>query len=69
MVKTFRRHLRGSEREQFVAALAVEYMAGATVRGLAEKHDRSYGAIWRMLVKDAGVQMRPRGGWHRRRSV
>lgn len=48
------------------AQLAAEYEAGATIADLVTRHGHSYGAVRRVL-KEAGVQMRPRGGSCERR--
>ena len=52
---------RGIRCELNAGELAEAYRDGATVRALAEEHEVSYGKVYRLL-KDAGVQFRPRGG-------
>jgi hypothetical protein len=52
---------RGIRRDMDVGELADEYRDGATIRALADAHDASYGKVYRLL-KDAGVNFRPRGG-------
>jgi transposase len=52
---------RGIRCELDEGELAEAYRKGGTVRALAEEHEVSYGKVYRLL-KDAGVQFRPRGG-------
>lgn len=52
----------GDQREQMGAQMARVYDGeGASVREIAERFGRSYGAAHRMLA-EAGVTFRPRGG-------
>jgi transposase len=51
----------GASLEQLRTAVIVHYKNGASIRSLAERTNRSYGAINRML-HDAGIEVRSRGG-------
>ena len=53
--------LTGPDRQALVARLAADYAAGASIRTLAETHGRSYGYVHKMLTREAGVTLRPRG--------
>ena len=52
----------GPDRQALVAQLATEYVAGASIRTLAETHGQPYGTVRTMLIREAGVTLRPRGG-------
>ena len=51
----------GTERIHIRQELADLYRAGATIRSLAQRTDRSYWAV-RTLLLEAGVKLRDRGG-------
>jgi hypothetical protein len=53
--------ITGSEREKLSDRLVEQYLAGASIRQLAQQTGRSYGFVHRILV-DAGVPLRGRGG-------
>ena len=52
--------LAGEERAKVAAQLRKEYEAGASLYQLADRWNRSYGWVHRMLA-EAGTTMRPRG--------
>jgi hypothetical protein len=56
----------GAERETLTVDLVKKYKSGASIRELAADTSRSYGFIHRIL-KDAGVELRGRGGATRRK--
>jgi hypothetical protein len=58
--------ITGAERESVSAGVRERYLAGASIRALAEDLGRSYGFVHRILV-DAGVPLRGRGGAVRRK--
>lgn len=51
----------GEQRESLATELALRYAAGESIRSLADSTGRSYGFI-QSLLKEAGVEFRPRGG-------
>ncbi len=51
----------GTERIHIRGELADLYRAGSTIRSLANRTGRSYWAV-RVLLLEAGVQLRDRGG-------
>ncbi|MGW3044004.1 helix-turn-helix domain-containing protein [Kitasatospora sp. NPDC001159] len=51
----------GAERESLARDMRQMYDAGASVREIAEKYERSYGSVHRLLSM-ASVTFRPRGG-------
>ncbi|AXE38426.1 helix-turn-helix domain-containing protein [Acidipropionibacterium virtanenii] len=53
--------LTGDERAAMARVLADRYRDGASIRSLAADFGRSYGLVQRLL-REAGVQTRPRGG-------
>lgn len=53
----------GRERDRIAARLAQRYLAGATLRDLADETGRSFGWV-RTLLLEAGVVLRTRGGDH-----
>lgn len=59
-------HIRDDERDELREALKVRYLAGASIRELAEETGRSYGFCNRLL-HEANVALRPRGGSRTRR--
>ena len=56
----------GADREALSKDLVEKYKSGASIRDLAAETSRSYGFIHRIL-KDAGVELRGRGGATRRK--
>lgn len=54
----------GERRSALGAQMARLYDGGASVKDVAARTGRSYGAAHRMLL-EAGVTMRPRGGAHK----
>lgn len=64
---TYRRYRRldPEEHKRLSVVLVAEYSAGTSLRPLAAKHNLSYGRAYRIL-KEAGTDMRPRGGWNRK---
>lgn len=63
----YAKHARvlGKEREVLAAKVASAYRKGASIRDIAAVQQRSYGSIHRLLG-EAGVELRPRGGYRRR---
>lgn len=59
-------HVRDDEREELREALKHAYLAGSSIRELAEQTGRSYGFCNRLL-HEANVTLRPRGGARTRR--
>jgi hypothetical protein len=57
--------ITGADRVSWQKDLKTQYEKGASVRALAEATGRSYGFVHRVLG-EAGVVMRPRGGYRRR---
>ncbi len=53
--------ITGEARAQLSDELREKYVAGASIRDLANETGRSYGFVHRLLV-DAGVELRGRGG-------
>ncbi len=51
----------GADREKMAKDLKKEYVAGASIRSLAEKTGRSYGFVHRIL-SESDVPLRGRGG-------
>ncbi|MFE9127026.1 helix-turn-helix domain-containing protein [Streptomyces sp. NPDC007148] len=51
--------LVGADRQAVADELADLYRAGSSIRGLAARTGRSYGAVHRLLA-EAGVRFRPR---------
>ncbi|MFD8529438.1 helix-turn-helix domain-containing protein [Streptosporangium canum] len=51
----------GAERAQLAVEVAERYVAGDSVREIAESINRSYGFVHRLL-EETGVTLRPRGG-------
>lgn len=51
----------GLDRAALAEAAARDYKGGASIRDIAERTGRSYGATHRLLV-EAGVTLRGRGG-------
>jgi hypothetical protein len=60
------RRVTGADRDKLTRDLVSQYKSGASIRELAAQTSRSYGFIHRIL-KDAGVQLRGRGGATRRK--
>ena len=58
---TYRPRIKGAERVAVARSLGREYVAGSTVRRLAEERGMSYGTVWKLL-QEARVEMRGRGG-------
>ena len=56
-----RQRITGEDREKLSREVVKLYAKGESVRAIAEKLDRSYGNVHRLLV-EAGVEFRPRGG-------
>ncbi|MFE7114170.1 helix-turn-helix domain-containing protein [Streptomyces sp. NPDC057654] len=57
-----RKRLRGEEKEEFDRAAAAAYQnKGASIRNIAAKTGRSFGAIHRSLAQQK-IPFRPRGG-------
>jgi len=55
------RRVSGSERDKLAADLTKKYVAGASIRDLADSTGRSYGFVHRLLSEN-GVALRGRGG-------
>ncbi len=53
--------ITGADRDQLGTKLSKQYLAGASIRDLANETGRSYGFVHRILV-DSGVKLRSRGG-------
>ena len=60
------RRVTGADRDTLTKDLVKQYKFGASIRELAAQTSRSYGFIHRIL-KDAGVELRGRGGATRRK--
>ena len=50
----------GPQRHELTQQIVQEYLAGSTVRELAQRHGRSYGWIY-TLLREGGVALRRRG--------
>ncbi|MFI0483627.1 helix-turn-helix domain-containing protein [Actinomadura sp. 9N215] len=70
MARTMSRGTRvvGEERLRLAKVLAPRYQSGESIRDLAAETGRSYGFIYNVL-KEAGVELRGRGGNTRRRKA
>ncbi len=55
------RRVQGGERDKLSQDLKKKYVAGASIRELAESTGRSYGFVHRLLT-ESGVALRGRGG-------
>jgi predicted transcriptional regulator len=55
------RRVQGGERDKLTNDLKKKYVAGASIRELAEATGRSYGFVHRLL-SESGVTLRGRGG-------
>lgn len=53
--------ITGAERSKLAAELTKQYEKGRSIRELADKHQRSYGFIHRLLSEN-DVTLRGRGG-------
>lgn len=53
--------ITGEDRAKLGGQLRERYLAGASIRELANDTGRSYGFVHRLLV-DSGVELRRRGG-------
>lgn len=53
--------LKGADRAAARTKAAELYIAGCTIRSVAGQISRSYGAT-RVLLLEAGVRLRPKGG-------
>lgn len=58
---TYRPRLTGDARSAKARALAGDYTAGLSIRGLAESSGLSYGTV-RTLLLEVDVKLRDRGG-------
>lgn len=58
--------LRGSVRKFLAAEIANDYLEGASIRQLADRHRLSYGTV-RALLLEAHTTLRGRGGPRHRR--
>lgn len=58
--------ISGGARNEMQTELRQRYLAGASIRALADATGRSYGFI-RTLLTEAGVELRGRGGPNRTR--
>jgi hypothetical protein len=56
--------VKGDARDTLTRQMVNAYVAGSSIRALADRHGRAYGSVHRMLAA-AGVAFRPRGGAHR----
>lgn len=61
-----RRRIRNPERAELAETLKGKYATGRTVRQLAESYTLSYG-LTHCLLREAGAEMRSRGGKMARR--
>jgi hypothetical protein len=59
------RYLKGADRTATIAEAKRLYEAGASVHSVAAQLGRSYGGA-HMLLVEAKVTFRPRGGGHRK---
>jgi hypothetical protein len=55
------RRVTGKDRDDLAAKLKKQYLAGKSIRALAEETGRSYGFVHRVLT-ESGVTLRGRGG-------
>ena len=53
--------ITGSERSTLAVELTKKYLAGASIRALAEESGRSYGFVHRLL-SESEAKLRSRGG-------
>lgn len=60
------KRISGELREEVSASFAERYQAGESIRSLAAESGRSYGFV-QGLLKEAGVDLRSRGGTRRPR--
>lgn len=68
MTMTYARHLKGDDRTTTRTNAAELYLAGCTIRSVAKQIDRSYGNT-RVLLLEAGVKLRSKGGGIRKATV
>jgi hypothetical protein len=54
-------HITGDRREVLANEISPKYLAGASIRALADEYGRSYGFVHR-LIQETGTTLRPRGG-------
>lgn len=59
------RQVIGQQRKELTDQVVAEYLDGRSVRQIANTIGRSYGFVHRLL-REAGVEMRSRGGPRRR---
>ena len=65
MTGTRTRYLKGADRTAAIATAKELYEAGASVHSVAEQLGRSYSGA-HLLLREADVTFRPRGGGHRK---
>ena len=53
--------IAGAERVKLTRDVTARYVAGASIRDLADRYGRSYGFIHR-IISESGTPMRGRGG-------
>jgi hypothetical protein len=53
--------IKGDQRVHLANHLAEQYRGGASIRDLGRRTGRSYGSI-HQLLREAGVELRTRGG-------
>ena len=58
------KRISGDFRSEVAQSFVDRYLAGESIRAIATDSGRSYGFV-QGLLKDAGVEFRPRGGRHR----
>ncbi|MFD5697496.1 helix-turn-helix domain-containing protein [Streptomyces lasiicapitis] len=67
MTRKYAPYLKGTQRASVAHDLAIEYLKGSTIRSVAERAGRSYGAV-RKLLLEAGVELRTPGGHARKKA-
>lgn len=60
-----RERITGEDRTALATSMRAAYEAGGTVRNLMAAFGTTYGRTW-ILLREAGTEMRPRGGAHGR---
>ena len=59
------KRVSGTFRDDVKHQFVDRYVSGASIRAIAEESGRSYGFVQKLL-KEAGVEFRPRGGPRKR---
>ena len=59
-----RAYIVGAQRASLARDMTARYIAGASIRSLANRYGLSYGFVHR-IVSESGVPLRSRGGSHK----